>query len=72
MADLIRTPLSGGACIKDKLSPSTGSDDGGEAANELVAIEPNEPVEVDEIDIAVERVPPAPPESEWYHGRLDR
>lgn len=72
MADLIRTPSGPtggtGAIMKDKLgSPSTGSDDGGDVGNEC-SVDP----EPDEVDTRGERVPPAPPESEWYHGRLDR
>lgn len=67
MADLIRTVSGAGSGNKDKLgSPSTGSDDGGDQPAE--AIEP----EVDEPDGNEERAALAPPETEWYHGRLDR
>lgn len=69
MADLIRTGSSHGAGImKDKLgSPSTGSDDGTEQGTEG-APEP----EPDETDGGNERAALAPPETQWYHGRLDR
>lgn len=61
-------PGSGAAIMKDKLgSPSTGSDDGGEQGAEG-AQEP----ETDEVDGNGDRAALAPPETEWYHGRLDR
>lgn len=57
---------------KDKLgSPSTGSDDG--VPNEPEGVLENEPEpEIDEPDNNEERAALAPPETEWYHGRLDR
>ncbi|KAG5897068.1 hypothetical protein JTB14_025884 [Gonioctena quinquepunctata] len=68
MAELIRTGSGHNAGImKDKLgSPSTGSDDGNEQENQG-AIKP-EPEEPDLGDSAHY----APPETLWYHGRLDR
>ncbi|XP_047506178.1 ras GTPase-activating protein 1 isoform X2 [Pieris napi] len=73
MADLIRAmgaPI--GPPIKDKLgSPSTESEDGGGDIAELTA-----DLELDEADgpstNGERQAVLAPPESEWYHGRLDR
>ncbi|VVC99599.1 unnamed protein product, partial [Leptidea sinapis] len=72
MADLIRAmgaPI--GPPVKDKLgSPSTESEGGGDIA-ELAA-----DLELDEADgpstNGERQAVLAPPESEWYHGRLDR
>ncbi|XP_026463003.1 ras GTPase-activating protein 1 [Ctenocephalides felis] len=74
MADLIRMMPGGmGAIPKDKLgSPSTGSDDGGgiDLADLAVELEPDE---LDGPSVNGDRPAViAPPESEWYHGRLDR
>ncbi|KAJ8962034.1 hypothetical protein NQ314_005816 [Rhamnusium bicolor] len=68
MADLIRTGSGQNAGIlKDKLgSPSTGSDDGNEQEAQG-AIKP----EQDEPDLG-DSAHYAPPETLWYHGRLDR
>ncbi|CAH2087033.1 unnamed protein product [Euphydryas editha] len=73
MADLIRAmgaPI--GPPIKDKLgSPSTESEDGGADIGELAA-----DLELDEADgpstNGERQAVLAPPETEWYHGRLDR
>ncbi|CAG9566231.1 unnamed protein product [Danaus chrysippus] len=73
MADLIRAmgaPI--GPPIKDKLgSPSTESEDGGGDIAELTA-----DLELDEADgpstNGERQAVLAPPETEWYHGRLDR
>ncbi|CAG9790861.1 unnamed protein product [Diatraea saccharalis] len=73
MADLIRgmgAPI--GPPVKDKLgSPSTESEDGGgdiaELAADLEIYEPNGPSTNGEREAVL-----APPETEWYHGRLDR
>ncbi|XP_072938428.1 ras GTPase-activating protein 1 [Epargyreus clarus] len=73
MADLIRAmgaPI--GPPIKDKLgSPSTESEDGGGDLAELAA-----DLELDEADgpstNGERQAVLAPPETEWYHGRLDR
>ncbi|XP_045538707.1 ras GTPase-activating protein 1 [Papilio machaon] len=73
MADLIRAmgaPI--GPPVKDKLgSPSTESEDGGADPAELAA-----DLELDEADgpstNGERQAVLAPPESEWYHGRLDR
>ncbi|CAH2982219.1 unnamed protein product [Chilo suppressalis] len=73
MADLIRAmgaPI--GPPVKDKLgSPSTESEDGGgdiaELAGDLEIYEPNGPNANGEREAVL-----APPETEWYHGRLDR
>lgn len=68
MSELIRTGSGAtSSAQRDKLgSPNSGSDDGGEAT-----IETLEP-EIDETDNTEERAALAPPETEWYHGRLDR
>ncbi|KAK5650860.1 hypothetical protein RI129_001889 [Pyrocoelia pectoralis] len=67
MADLIRTGSGQGAIIKDKLgSPSTGSEDGNEQDTQSVPKQ-----EVDEPDLG-DSAPHAPPETQWYHGRLNR
>ncbi|KAF9413307.1 hypothetical protein HW555_008423 [Spodoptera exigua] len=73
MADLIRAmgaPI--GPPVKDKLgSPSTESEDGGGDIAELAA-----DLELDEADgpstNGERQAVLAPPETEWYHGRLDR
>ncbi|XP_048484401.1 ras GTPase-activating protein 1 isoform X2 [Plutella xylostella] len=73
MADLIRVmgaPI--GPPVKDKLgSPSTESEDGGGDLAELAA-----DLELDEADgpstNGDRQAMLAPPETEWYHGRLDR
>lgn len=73
MADLIRAmgaPI--GPPVKDKLgSPSTESEDGGGDIAELAA-----ELELDEADgpstNGERQAVLAPPETEWYHGRLDR
>ena len=68
MADLIRAAGAQVAgMMKDKLgSPSTGSEDGNDQEQP-----PTTKVEVDEPDLG-DSVPHAPPETQWYHGRLDR
>ncbi|CAH1105565.1 unnamed protein product [Psylliodes chrysocephalus] len=68
MADLIRTNSGHNAAVqKDKLgSPSTGSDDGNEQETQG-AIKP----EQEEPDLG-DSAHYAPPETHWYHGRLDR
>ncbi|XP_018578474.1 ras GTPase-activating protein 1 [Anoplophora glabripennis] len=68
MAELLRTGSGQNAGImKDKLgSPSTGSDDGNEQ-DAHGAIKP----EQDELDLG-DSAHYAPPETLWYHGRLDR
>lgn len=68
MAELIRTGSGHNAGImKDKLgSPSTGSDDGNDQETQG-AIKP----EHDEPDLG-DSAHYAPPENQWYHGRLDR
>lgn len=67
MADLIRT--GGGhssGIMKDKLgSPSTGSEDGNDQDICVSKAEVLEP-DGDENDAQI------PPETQWYHGRLDR
>ncbi|KAI5651600.1 SH2 domain-containing protein [Phthorimaea operculella] len=73
MADMIRAmgaPI--GPPVKDKLgSPSTESEDGGGDIAELAA-----DLELDETDgpsaNGERQAVLAPPETEWYHGRLDR
>ncbi|XP_059056111.1 ras GTPase-activating protein 1 [Achroia grisella] len=73
MADLIRgmgAPI--GPPVKDKLgSPSTESEEGGADLAELAA-----DLELDEADgpstNGERQAVLAPPETEWYHGRLDR
>ncbi|KAI4459249.1 ras gtpase-activating protein [Holotrichia oblita] len=67
MSNLIRTGSEQGAGImKDKLgSPSTGSEDGNEQE------QPQQKPEADDPDLGGS-APHAPPETQWYHGRLDR
>ncbi|KAL0821021.1 hypothetical protein ABMA28_005670 [Loxostege sticticalis] len=73
MADMIRAmgaPI--GPPVKDKLgSPSTESEDGGgdiaELTQDLEIYEANGPSTNGERQAVL-----APPETEWYHGRLDR
>uniref|UniRef100_A0A182K4P8 Ras GTPase-activating protein 1 n=1 Tax=Anopheles christyi TaxID=43041 RepID=A0A182K4P8_9DIPT len=80
MGDMMRLSSSGGALgggfHRDKLgSPSTGSEDGGgidlaDIAQELDQDEFDGPAT---LNGAFDRPAiTAPPESEWYHGRLDR
>ncbi|XP_022919316.1 ras GTPase-activating protein 1 [Onthophagus taurus] len=68
MADLIRgSALQGAGIMKDKLgSPSTGSEDGND--QEHPPPPKTEPEDPDLGDSATH----APPETQWYHGRLDR
>lgn len=73
MADLIR-PMGApiGPPVKDKLgSPSTESEEGGGDLADLAA-----DLELDEVDgpstNGERQAVLAPPETEWYHGRLDR
>ncbi|XP_077291075.1 RAS p21 protein activator vap isoform X2 [Arctopsyche grandis] len=75
MADLIRpAPVSAGGLFKDQLgSPSTGSEDGGGPDLADLAAD----LDLDEVDgpntnVGEREAILAPPESEWYHGRLDR
>uniref|UniRef100_A0A182J5D4 Uncharacterized protein n=1 Tax=Anopheles atroparvus TaxID=41427 RepID=A0A182J5D4_ANOAO len=80
MADMMRLSSSGGALgggfHRDKLgSPSTGSEDGGAGCIDLAEIA--QELDQDEFDgpTTLNGDRPAiiaPPESEWYHGRLDR
>ncbi|KAJ8918040.1 hypothetical protein NQ315_011496 [Exocentrus adspersus] len=68
MAEFIRTGSGQNAGImKDKLgSPSTGSDDGNDQDTHGAA-----KPEQDELDLG-DSAHYAPPETLWYHGRLDR
>lgn len=68
MANLIRFNSGGqGSVVKDKVgSPSTGSEDGNEQDTPV-----NQRRDHDEPDLG-DSAPHAPPEAQWYHGRLDR
>ncbi|KAF6210918.1 hypothetical protein GE061_014030 [Apolygus lucorum] len=71
MAEFIRGGCGTGIILpKEKLhgSPSTGSDEG----HDLAIQDDFDPFLAPEEVMANETAPSAPPETQWYHGRLDR
>ncbi|XP_014259409.1 ras GTPase-activating protein 1 [Cimex lectularius] len=72
MAEFIRGGCGTGIIMpKEKLhgSPSTGSEEGHDGG----IVDDFDPFTADQEEIgAAESLPNAPPETQWYHGRLDR